>query len=123
MTNEMSLAHEFREHSLCRRRCIQTRCCASGGKCRDERAGDDHVRQSHSREQHLAECAHVNHAPIVVDPLKSLQRPSSISKLSDVIVLDYPGANLGGVINQLRATLWSHCHAKRELMRRSDANE
>src|SRR4051812_31405198 len=101
MTNEMSFAHELCENSLSWWRSVKTRRSASSSECRNECTRHDHVRQAHSGKQHLAESADVNHAAIVINPLKCLQRSAAISKLAQVVVFDYPRARLCRVFDQL----------------------
>src|SRR5512141_3498154 len=99
----MALSHELGEHCLDRCRCVKPRNGARGRECWNECPRHNDVCDSDGREEHFAERAPVDDAPVVIDSLKCLKRSTAITELAEIIVLENPRACFGGKGNQLVA--------------------
>ena len=88
----------------------------TNGSTRSEEGHE--IADANGGKEHLAEAAHVDHAPGAVEAVERGERPAAVLVLAVVVVLQHPEPMASGVLEQDQSPGQAHRHAQRKLMRR-----
>ena len=126
MTRVVAETDEIGKHGLICGRSVAIQSRACGPQRIDEMVGNDHVSETQTRHESLAQRADVYHARrlagcllIGVEPLKTWERPPGETELGIVVIFDDAGPRAPGPGEQSKTARRTHDRTEWVLMRRS----